>query len=371
MSKWFLLFLFWPICSFSQNAKLKGDVNEDGFVNAADIVPLVNIILNKKTDTPSAEPNFPNITINHIYGDGTTYCAFTTLVKRGGIYYIAFREGKAHVADGDYGIIKILHSMDGVKWDVHQVLSLEKIDLRDPNLSVMPDGRLLLLCGARMLSDNGNYVTRTYCAEEKEDGFDIPKPINLPKEINWETCSWVWRISWYKGVGYGICYGNGNPVLLETEDGINYNIVSYLSIPGQPSECRVRFKDDGTAILLARRNDKGYMGTSKAPYKDWDWKELNTYIAGQDFLIDGNRLVVATRMIQNIGSWTAVWFGDESGIFNWCYTLPFGCTANIGDTAYAGILNENEEYWVSYYAIANGEKPSVLLAKIPKKILPF
>lgn len=370
MSKLLLLFFLWPICSFSQNTKVKGDVNEDGYVNASDIVSLVNIIANKESESPSEEPNLSNIDINKVYGDGTMYCAFTSLVKRDDVYYIAFREGKTHVADGDYGIIKILSSTDGGKWDEYQSLSLDKIDLRDPNLSVMPDGRLVLLCGARIQSDDGNYVTRTYCAEEKEEGFDNPQPVNLPQEINWEKCSWVWRLTWHNGLGYGVCYGNEKPALLKTKDGVNYELINYLSIPGQPSECRVRFKDDGTAILLARRENKGYIGISKTPYINWDWKEINTYIAGQDFLIDDNRLVLATRMTQNIGSWTVIWFGNESGNFSWCYLLPYGCNTNI-DTAYAGIIDEKNEYWVSYYAIDNGKKPSVFLAKIPKNLIGF
>lgn len=316
------------------------------------------------------------ITVKKVYGDGRTYCAFTTLVKRESTYYLAFREGDTHVADGDYGKIKILYSSDGDKWELYQIISLDQIDLRDPNLSVMPDGKLLLLCGARMLSDNGSYVTRTYYAKEMDNGFGIPALANLPQEINWDACSWVWRLTWYDGVGYGVCYGGESPALVKTTDGYNYELISYLSIPGTPSECRVRFQDDGTAVMIVRREQgstsiKGYMGMAEPPYMNWEWKELNVSIAGEDFLIDGNKVVIATRMTQNIGSWTAAWFGDINGNFNWCYTFPYGCTAFRGDTGYAGMLNEEKEYWISYFAIDKGDKPSVFLVRIPKSILSF
>lgn len=320
----------------------------------------------------------PEITVTKVYGDGSTYCAFTSLVKRGDTYYLAFREGQSHVGEGDYGVIKILYSTEGESWSELKTIALERVDLRDPNLSVMPNGKLLLLCGARILSENGVYVTRTYGLVEKTNGvFDKPEPVVLPEEINWETCSWVWRLTWNNGIGYGVCYGGENPALLQTTDGLHFELIGLLdTIPGKPSECRIRFKDDGTAFMLVRRDQgsisiKGYWGMAKAPYTEWDWKELNVSIAGEDFLIDGNRIVIATRMTQNIGSWTALWFGNENGDFDWCYTCPYGCTPNRGETAYAGIINEPKEYWVSYYTIAEGKKPEVFLLKIPKSILAF
>lgn len=319
----------------------------------------------------------PEVTVTKVYGDGATYCAFTSLVKRGDTYYLAFREAETHVGDGDYGVIKILYSTDGENWSELRTIALEQVDLRDPNLSVMPNGKLLLLCGARILSGNGVYATRTYRAVEKSNGvFDKPEPVVLPEEINWEACSWVWRLTWNNGIGYGVCYGGESPALLKTTDGYTYELVSYLTIPGAPSECRIRFKNDGTAFMLVRRDQgstsiKGYWGKAKAPYTEWDWKELNVSIAGEDFLIDGNRIVIATRMTQNIGSWTALWFGNENGDFNWCYTLPYGCTPNRGETAYAGMINEPREYWISYYAIDEGEKPSIFMVKVPKGILAF
>lgn len=317
------------------------------------------------------------VTVRKVYGEGLSYCAFTSLVKRGDTYYLAFREGKTHAEDGDFGLIKILSSTDGEIWSEINTLSLEQVDLRDPNLSVMPNGKLLLLCGARMLSGSGYYVTRTYGCVEKSDGvFETLEQVVLPEDIDWETCSWMWRLTWNKGIGYGVCYGGETPALLQTTDGLHFDLMAYLTIPGKPSECRIRFKEDGTAFMLVRRDQgqtsiKGYWGIAKAPYINWEWKELNVSIAGEDFLIDGNRIVIATRMEQNIGSWTALWFGNEHGDFNWCYTLPYGCTPNRGETGYAGMINEPREYWVSYYAIDEGENPSVFLVKVPKSILTF
>lgn len=317
----------------------------------------------------------PKIIVNKVYGDETNYCSFTSLIKRDDVYYVAFRVGKTHASDGDYGIIRILRSLDCSNWEEFCTLSVDNIDLRDPDLCVLPDGKIQVHCGARILTKQGVYVTQTYYADEDNNGFTEPAPIEMPTDIVWEATSWIWRTTWRNGIGYGVCYGSNKLILLKTFDGHSYKTVTPLTILGEPSECRIRFKEDGTAIMLVRRDqngmNRGYMGKSSSPYIDWEWKELSIYLAGEDFLIDEEKVIIATRMIQNIGSWTALWFGNVEGDFNWCYTLPFGCTKNAGDTAYAGMLNEKNEYIISYHAVDSGDKPSVFLARIPKHFTSF
>ena len=316
------------------------------------------------------------ISVNHIYGDGSTYCAFTSLIKRNNSYYLAFREGATHVSEGDFGVIRILKSNDGDHWETIQTLSAEGIDLRDPNLSVMPDDKILLLCGARRLTDEETYVTRTYYSiESNKDNFSYPQLVNLPQEVCWDECSWVWRLTWQDHVGYGVCYGDGGITLVKTIDGKTFDVVKHLDISGEPNECQIRFTEDKTAYMMVRRSGetgrgvKGYLGISTPPYNQWRWKELSIYLAGQDFIIDKDRMVVATRMTQNIGDRTSVWFGNLHGDFSRCYTLPYGGERGKSDTAYAGLLNEEKEYWISYYAIHEGEKPSIYLVKLSKNAL--
>ena len=292
-----------------------------------------------------------DISVNKIYGDGSTYCAFTSLVKRANVYYLAFREGASHVAPSDYGVIRIMSSLDGVNWTLMQTLSVNNTDLRDPDISIMPDGKLMILCGARMLTDGDTYITRTYYSiENSNNHFSQDR------------------------VGYGVCYGDGGIALVKTIDGKTFDVVTHLDVNGEPNECQIRFDANKTAYMMVRRSGEtgqglnGYMGISNPPYDQWKWKELSIYLAGQDFIIDKNRIVVATRMTQNIGDRTSVWFGNLFGEFGWCYTLPYGGESGKSDTAYAGLLDEEKEYWVSYYAIHEGEKPSIYLVKLSKNI---
>ncbi len=318
------------------------------------------------------------IKTKRIYGDGSTYCAFTSLVKRNNTYYVAFREGETHVAEGDYGVIRILKSNDGEKWNVIHTVSEDQVDLRDPNLSVTPQGNLLLLCGARLKLEDGTYYTKTYYTLELNDTFERAKEVIVPSEINDLSC-WIWRLTFFGDLGYGVAYRSNDGrnftlSLVKTANGSNYELICNIDVPDTPSETRLRFTPDGTMFAMVRRagsnmkGGKGYYGKSNSPYINWEWKELNIYLAGQDFIIDNDNIVCATRVSQNIGEFTSLYFGDMTGTFRWNYVLPSSGTSS--DTAYAGLLDDGNEYWVTYYSMHETTKPSVYIAKIPKSMLP-
>ena len=75
--------------------------------------------------------------------DQAPHNAFTDLVRWRGRFYCAFREGRGHA--GDRGHIRVIASEDGSEWASVARLGLEGFDLRDADLSVTPDDRLLVL----------------------------------------------------------------------------------------------------------------------------------------------------------------------------------------------------------------------------------
>lgn len=77
--------------------------------------------------------------------DAGGHNAFTDLVRWHDRWWCTFRESEAHV--GGDGVIRILTSSDGAKWESAATLIEKDVDLRDPKLSEMPDGRLMLVCG--------------------------------------------------------------------------------------------------------------------------------------------------------------------------------------------------------------------------------
>ena len=311
------------------------------------------------------------VSIDKVYGDGSKYCAFTSLLKHGGAYYLAFREGDSHVGPGDYGVIKILCSKDAKQWNHYQTIQADDKDLRDPQLTNTPDGHILLLCGARMYNAYGDYYyTKSYYSIETGGVFLDVQPLNIPPGIDDPYCCWLWKLTWKGENGYGAAYrddGTNNKLtLLKTADGINYNLVTDIYTDQVINETKIQFLSNNEMIALFRSETGGYIGHSKPPYTEWNLKKTNIYLAGQDFVILDNHLICATRLTTNIGGRTALCFGDLEGNFQWSYLLP-----SAGDTSYPGIVEEKDRLLISYYSMHQTAKPSIYLAIIPKVKLPY
>lgn len=327
------------------------------------------------SNTESAGHSYDKtICVEHIYGEGKTYCAFTSLIKWNGSYYLAFREGSSHVSSGDFGKIVILKSVDGEKWDVSQRISVDGVDLRDPNLSIMPDGRLYLLCGARKKKQDNTYITKTIYSIGDNGFFESMNDIKTQFDNN--SSFWIWRIEWKDNIGYGTAYTKGeddvyHAFLVSTIDGIHFDFVSEMNVGYSPTECRVRFLADGTMVALMRndynKSQGGYIGISFPPYTNWEWKVTNVPFAGQDFILIKDNIFVVTRTKQNGEEKTGLFILDLNGSLQWQYMLP--SYGKSSDTAYGSICSTDEEYWISYYSMHETTKPSIYLAKIPYGVL--
>src|SRR4029450_1004926 len=99
----------------------------------------------------SATPEL--VSVEKIWDRGA-HNAFTDLIRWRDKWYCTFREADAHV--GGDGKLRVLESAGGEKWESVALLGERGIDLRDPKLSVTPDGRLMIVAGG---SDYGG--TRT------------------------------------------------------------------------------------------------------------------------------------------------------------------------------------------------------------------
>jgi hypothetical protein len=78
--------------------------------------------------------------------DRAPHSAFTDLLRWRDQLWCAFREGSGHVP-GTNGVIRVLVSDDGEDWRSAALLDEAGVDLRDPKLSVTPDGRLMVWMG--------------------------------------------------------------------------------------------------------------------------------------------------------------------------------------------------------------------------------
>src|SRR5262245_18527537 len=89
--------------------------------------------------SPASEPEV--VSTKRIWNQGK-HNAFTDLIRVGDVWYCVFREADAHV--GPDGRIRVLRSADGETWESAALVAERGVDLRDPKLSVMPDGKLMI-----------------------------------------------------------------------------------------------------------------------------------------------------------------------------------------------------------------------------------
>ena len=314
--------------------------------------------------------------------DSEKHCAFTSLTSFKGRYYVAFREAGSHIFEADgsaRGQIRILESRNGKKWKSVACLSKEGYDLRDPSLSVTPDGRLLVSMGGSVYVDKklvGRDPMYSFCTDGRH--FSDPEPIEIVSP-NATGEDWLWKVDWNGDTGYGVVYSEANKetdpdnttivFLVKTKDGVHYEDVTKINLPGFPNEAAVHFLPDGRMLMLLRQESldrQGVWGVSEAPYTDWSLTKTGFQLGGPNFIVLNDSTIIAgSRSYQVPGSYkTMLLKGGPDGHFEQIAVLP-----SDGDTSYPGFLVVGNELWVSYYSSHATPKAAVYLARIPLKML--
>jgi hypothetical protein len=294
--------------------------------------------------------------------DRAPHNAFTDLVRWRDRWYCCFREGTGHAAGA--GTIRVLTSADGDRWTSTASIALDNTDLRDPHLSVMPDGRLMLNGGAAVpptrdpVTDHYSFV----CFSADGTTWGPPKRILG----SWQ---WLWRVTWHKGTAYGVAYAwdpkdkarGYSASLYKSTDGVGYDKVTDFALKGA-TEAALAFDGD-TMICLHRRDgspNTAQLGTSRPPYTTWEWKDVGASFGGPGLLkLPDGRWLAAGRMTQGGKPQTVVAHLDVAGAkLTPLATLPSG-----GDTSYPGLVWHDGRAWVSYYSSHEG-KSSIYLARL-------
>lgn len=313
----------------------------------------------------AAEPKL--ISVRKIWDQGN-HNAFTDLVRFKDKWYCTFREADGHV--GGDGQLRVLESADGDVWTSAALLSEEGIDLRDPKLSITPDGRLMIVAGGSVYGGTTKLKSRQPRVAFSSDGHEWTAPAKVLTEGEW-----LWRVTWHDGRAYGVSY-NASPnidrvsgrswalTLVASSNGLDWETVTPLAVTNRPNEATLRFTADGEMISLVRRegdsadgNAFAWIGSSRAPYTDWTWKESKLRLGGPNFI-----------MLPN-GAWWAGGRNYEGGpktvlarmtrdTIEPVLTLPSG-----GDNSYPGLVWHDDRLWMSYYSSHEG-KTSIYLAQI-------
>ena len=301
--------------------------------------------------------------------DQGSHNAFTGLVYHQDKFYCTFREGTGHVPGetGEDGKIRVIVSADGAAWESAGYLTVEEFDLRDPKLSVMPDGRIMLLMGAA--DYRGKTVKRRLSMVSfavPGTPFSQPVPVNMDSRISSDS-DWLWRVNWHEQTGYGVMYQNDGDMskafLVQTGNGIDYQLVKALELEGKPNEATVKFMPDNQMIMIIRRegdNRHGLLGKSIPPYRQWEWQDLGMRLGGPDFIIlPDHRLLLGSRIYGEEGHRTGLLVNREDGTFEQVAEFPSG-----GDTSYPGMVLLEDTVYVSYYS-SHQDKTAVYFAVVP------
>ena len=302
--------------------------------------------------------------------EGGPHNAFTDLIEYKGYVYCSFREGSGHIP-GSNGVGRIIRTKDGQSWESFALIEKEGIDLRDQKISVMPDGRMLCLMGGSVYDVSkkpskllGMYPHVAFMGNDMK--FSSPQKAVLEKGGD----NWIWRLTWHKGIGYGIDYGRSDrPArLVKTTDGITFTQVSDLEVDGTPNEATIRFDKKGKMYILIRRETgykMGVLATGKAPFTSFNYQKLDYRLGGPDFMFTPNhkKLIMGTRLYSPEGAKTGILVTDQNGKILKTLLLESG-----GDCSYPGMIYKGNELWVSYYSSHTG-KTKIYFTRIPMKEL--
>jgi lysophospholipase L1-like esterase len=324
----------------------------------------------------SATPAKPELVAVARIWDRGPHNAFTDLIRFHDRWFCAFRESDAHV--GGDGRARVLASDDGSRWESSALVAEEGIDLRDPKLSITPEGKLMIVAGGSVYQGTKQLKGRQPRVMFSPDG----KTWSAPKRVLSEG-EWLWRVTWHGGRAYGVSYTAGpkapapkgaDPAkaayaaedddwklrLVASVDGIHYETVTRLGVPGRPNETTLRVLANGEMMALVRReagSQFGWIGTSRAPYRDWSWHEIGYRLGGPNFiqLPDGS-LWAASRCHE--GGVKTVLARMDRDRYEPALSLPSG-----GDSSYPGMVWHDGLLWMSYYSSHEG-KSSIYLARI-------
>ncbi|MBE1300175.1 MAG: hypothetical protein GJ680_09745 [Alteromonadaceae bacterium] len=305
--------------------------------------------------------------------------AFTDLCVFEGSLWCCFREATNHVSKD--GLIRILQlNSNGELLNV-DTIRMPEADLRDPKLTVTPEGQLLLLA-YRVNAKNSMHINnhQPVCWLHNVNGtWSMERSVG---NSGW----WLWRIRWHRNANvigdlpdhaaFGFAYNmrqerlmfySGDPrrkmtivnedALSKRKDGLGY-----------PNESDLFF-DHEKAFAVVRRDADTYtaqLGESTYPFKNWKWYDLGEYIGGPCILpLSNNQALVAGRIFNKKQLKTALWLLDlHSKKLTLSKILPSG-----GDNSYPGLALFNDKVSVSYYSSHQHGKSCIYLTHFEREEL--
>ncbi len=306
--------------------------------------------------------------------DQAKHNGFPDLTRFKQAFYCAFREGNNHCDNTNTGRVRIIRSEDGKNWESVALFEMKGTEIREARLSETPDGRIMVIAGAGYFFNNHFNSLATYVSFSDKSGFnfsELEKAVVDPRIST--PLEWVWRVTWHKGVGYGVVYQiyvgeNPDPweaFLLKTTDGKYYEKLAKIELDGNPSESTIRFDRNDNMYIQIRRDTEdrmGFLAESVYPYRELTYTRMNVKFGGPNFLfLNKHQLIMGSRFYREQPSTTALLLTDLKGNLLKITKLPSG-----GDNSYPGMVIHRKKLWVAYYSSHEG-KSNIYMASVPTK----
>ena len=314
---------------------------------------------------PGGHSRFTLTSVERIWAEAP-HSAFTDLLQVDDRLFCVFREGDDHVGGVDGRIRVIVRNGEG-PWRSVALLAESGVDLRDPKLARMPDGRIMVICGGSFYEGSTllKAETRTFFSDSEGKAFGAPEVAVIDERIR-SNVDWLWRVTWHDGVGYGVVYQprrEGSPIhLVATRDGIHYSWIGRMPLEGNPNETTLRFRGNGDMVALVRREGGDHtacLGSSSAPYTSWTFTPLPEPIGGPNLIGTGDDTwLLAGRRYRPGETRTALFEVGVDTAWSEIVTLPSG-----GDTSYPGLVFDGRTLLVSYYS-SHEDRTAIYLATL-------
>jgi len=316
-----------------------------------------------------------------------TRLEFPDLIHFKGNWYCAFREGEIH-DNHPSGRARIITSPDGEEWETVAVLDWNCGDVREPKLSVTPEGNLLVNTSVYFVSRTPRADGHYYPLEPLGTTLNLPdndlEPGATQQSVNWLSSdgrkwssayacptgvnSWRWAVTWHNGMGYSIAeWGKDTAgTLYRTRDGKSWRALTQAIFPeGHAGEGALAFDPDDTAYCLLRGDSHHgvFVGIGKPPYyREWKWRSpsidygteyggprpaeevLRVGLGGPKLIrLDDGRLLGAGRALgpdRDDGYATLFWVDPDKALLD--------LLVEFDGTSYPGVTEHEGELWVTY-----------------------
>jgi len=285
----------------------------------------------------------------------------TDLTFWNGSFYLIHDRRPYHLPSLEARLI-VWKSVDARNWTRMTEFSVPGEDIRDPKFAII--GSRLFMYALKNVGVLATPYQTVYTYTEDGQNWQPFQEIALSGWLFWrpktnDNNTWYVPAYWHE---------HGQSILLNSTDGINWNVVATIYLGEANDETDIEFLPDGRLLATARLEgtEDNMLGSSNAstliatapyPYHNW-----SSYVKSQETRLDGpvlfsyenNTYAIGRRQLgprtvfTELGSIfsrkrTSIFLVREDGLFYLTDLL------SAGDTSYAGVVLNSTELYVSYY----------------------